>query len=166
MKRKLFCFLLAMIMMLAVVACGENTPPDTDEEKDAVYVLEYQAKTLKIDDEAASILASFGTPQFYQELSTCGKGDLDKLYQFGSVRIRTYQVDGCDYFSVIEIMDDLLKTKEGVTIGDTQKSVEQAYGEADEKTATAWIYHAKGMDLEFHFNESNAVKSIVYRGEN
>ena len=32
MKRKLFCFLLAMIMMLAVVACGENTPPDTDEE--------------------------------------------------------------------------------------------------------------------------------------
>ena len=63
-------------------------------------------------------------------------------------------------------MDDLIKTREGVAIGDTQDAVQNAYGEADEKTVGAWTYYAKGMDLEFHFHEDGTVKSIVYRGEN
>ena len=164
MKKRIVCVLFALMIIFNIVACTEESVDENGES--SAYTLDYQSQTIKIDGEANAIIAALGTPQLYEELPTCGKGDLDKLYQFGSIRIRTYQINGRDYFSVIEIMDDLIKTREGVAIGDTQDAVQNAYGEADEKTVGAWTYHAKGMDLEVYFNDSNLVKSIVYRGEN
>ena len=162
--KKLVCALLALIAIFTLFACGPQDDPQTQSK--AAFTLPYNGQTIKIDAKADGLVAAYGTPKQYQELPTCGKGDLDKLYDFGSVRIRTYQISGVDYVSVIELMDDLVTTAEGVAIGNAQDAVLTAYGEADQKTDTAWIYHATGMDLEFHFHSDHTIKSIVYRGEN
>lgn len=160
--KKIICILLALITLLAFSACTNET--DTPAEKS--YSLTYNGQTLKIDAKAEESLTALGAPKNYQELPTCGKGDLDKLYDFGSIRVRTYQLNGVDYISVIELMDDLVSTPEGLSIGSTQQKALDTYGEATKKTDLAWIYHATGMDLEIHFNADQTVKSIVYRGEN
>lgn len=162
--KKLVCALLALIAIFTLSACGAEDEPEAQTK--AAFSLPYNGQTIKIDAKADALISAYGTPKQYQELPTCGKGDLDKLYDFGSVRIRTYQISGVDYVSVIELMDDLVTTAEGVAIGSTQDAVLKAYGEADQKTDTAWIYRATGMDLEFHFHADQTVKSIVYRGEN
>ena len=164
--KKLICVLLTVVALLTFVACGgENGGENTSQTK-AAFTLSYNGQTVKIDAKADAVVSAWGEPKKYQELPTCGIGDLDKLYDYGSVRIRTYQVDGVDYISVIELMDDLVETAEGVAIGSGKDLVSQKYGTADKTTAVAWTYCAEGMDLEIHFNADDTVKSIVYRGKN
>ena len=159
--KKLLCLMMALLLLLSLSACGGEEPL----EKEA-YSLLYKGQTIKIDSAMSNYLNALGASAQYQEMPTCGKGDLDKLYDYGSIRLRTYQINGVDYISVIELMDDLVQTTEGLSIGDAQQKVSEIYGVADRTTASAWIYETKGMDLEFHFHADNTVKSIVYRGEN
>ncbi|MFQ7395875.1 MAG: hypothetical protein ACLRMX_12725 [Lachnospira eligens] len=52
---------------------------------------------------------------------------MDKFYYYDSVTLQGYQKDGNDKLYSITLMDDAVKTKEGVRIGDKKDKVVSAY---------------------------------------
>ncbi len=171
--KKMICMILAMLSILCLTACpAEETPAPQ-----SLYAFAYQGQELAVHAEAEAVIAALGTPQAYSEIAPCGRGDLDKIYHFGSFTVQTYRENGKDYISVIDLRDDLVGTKEGISVGDTQQAVLGAYGEPTSKkqgTTEIWSYasgaktdNADGMDLEFYFHPSTGtVKEIVYRSWN
>lgn len=173
MMKKIACLLLIFTLMLCVSSCQEKQDPPTQN----IYSFVYEGQTLSVHSEAQAVLSALGAPLAYSEIPPCGRGDLDKSYQFGSFTVQTYQENGVDYFSVINLKDDLVATKEGVSIGNTQQRVLDTYGEPTSKkmgTMEIWSYASgekadgvNGMDLEFYFDvNTKTVKEIVYRSWN
>ena len=154
--KKILILTLALMMVLSIVACsGGNSGSKA-------YVFSYKGEDLKIDDKAQDVLDAIGTPLQSQELGTCGIGDKDKLFVYQDFRVETYQMKGVDYFYRISLLTDQVSTKEGVSIGDNEAKVLDAYGDPDKRDTGVFTYEAKGMNLLIHFDANSTVKSIVY----
>lgn len=154
--KKILILTLALLMILPLAACEGGSSGGK------AYVFSYNGEDLKIDDKAQDVLDAIGTPLQSQELGTCGIGDKDKLFVYRDFRVETYQMKGVDYFYRISLLTDQVSTKEGVSIGDGEKAVLDAYGEPDRRDTTVFTYEAKGMNLLIHFDSNSTVKSIVY----
>ena len=159
MMKKLLCLVLALTALLCAVACKEKEPEETPK---AAYTLVYNGQELAIDAAAKAVIDAigFGAPA---TVPTCGIGDLDRLYlsNGGGLQVRTYELQGVEYFYTIMILDDNVATKEGVAIGDSAEKVKSTYGEPSRQDSAAYIYSAGGMTLTF-FLEEETVNKIVY----
>lgn len=171
--KKIACLLFTVVLLLCMASCTEKQDPPAQN----IYTFAYAGQNIAVHGEAQGILSALGSPIAYSEIPPCGRGDLDKIYQFGSFTVQTYQENGVDYFSVINLKDDLVATKEGVSIGNSQQKVLEIYGEPSSKkmgTTEIWSYASgekadgvNGMDLEFYFDiNTKTVKEIVYRSWN
>ena len=156
--KKILCLILAIAALICVVGCKENQPAD---EK-AAYTFVYNGQSFAIDGAAKSVIDAIGFSA-PSPVPTCGIGDMDRLYlsEGGGLQVRTYELDGVEYFYTIMILSDSVSTKEGIAIGDSQQKVIDTYGEPTQKDAAAYIYSAKGMTLTF-FLQNEMVNKIVY----
>lgn len=130
--KKLLTFLLAVLMLANLCACGDDSADPTEApgptpSKDG-FVFVYKGQELRIHADFAPILAALGEPTRYTESASCAFEGLDKQYYYGNIYIDTYPVGDKDYIYDFWFADDSLQTAEGIYIGATKAQVEAAYG--------------------------------------
>lgn len=135
----------------------ENKPDNTAKG----YVFEYNGVTIGMDMEAASLVEALGEPASYFEAPSCAFEGLDKMYTYGSFELDTYELDGKDYVSGILFKDDLVATKEGVSLFMTKEDMTKAYGEDYTEEHGMVVYEKDGMKIKFILTDDE-ITSIEY----
>lgn len=125
------------------------------------YVFEYNGVTVGIDMEAAPIIEALGEAESYFEAASCAFDGLDKTYTYASFEIDTYEIDGKDYVSCIYFRDDMIETKEGISLFMTKEDMVAAYGENYTEEFGMLVYEKDGMKLKFILTEDE-ITSIEY----
>jgi len=167
--KKIFALVLAFAAALALVACGggeqqsAETTAVSDQTKAATadeFVFKSGDVEIAMNAPAADIISALGEPISYFESESCAFKGLDKTYTYTNFVIYTYPKDGVDYILEVSILNDLVKTAEGISIGDTAEMVKMAYGEA-ELDGTSYSYTKGESGLLFIMTDEK-VSSIQY----
>lgn len=168
---------LAMVSAFVLTACGndetttevpkENEVVETETETETEttvkgYVFETDGITIAIDMDMAEVVEALGEPASYFEAASCAFEGLDKTYTYGSYQITTYPQDEKDYISSILFKDDMVTTKEGVSLFMSEQDMIDAYGEDSTEINGATVYEKDGMRLAF-IVENGEIVSIEYQ---
>lgn len=132
------------------------------EQQLSGYVFEYQGICMAMDMEAAEVIKALGEPLSYFEAASCAFEGLDKIYNYGSFELDTYERNGKDYISGIYFRDDLIATKEGISLYMPEMELWNIYGETGKNESGAVVYEKDGMKLCFLVKDG-AITSIEYR---
>lgn len=157
--KKLSAILLALMLVLSMAACGEETP-EQPETKDN-YVFTYFGTEIMIDVEATDIVADLGTPKNYTEETSCAFEGLDKTYFYGSFYLSTYPMGDKDFVYSVWFADDSVATAEGIRIGSTKAQVESAYGTAGFNGSNAFVM-TKGDSTLTIILKDGEVSDVIY----
>lgn len=176
MKKNLLVLFLALVMLLALTACGgagdqveekpqqpeasqDNEQPNATEE-DGTYVFVSGDAVVGVNADMADVLAALGEPVSYFEAESCAFHGLDKTYTYGGFIITTRPDGEKDFVNSILLTDDSVTTKEGVYIGSAKADVIAAYGETEDMGVL--LAYTKG-DCTLNFiMENDKVSSIEY----
>lgn len=115
-----------------------------------------------MDADAAPIIEQLGEPDSYFEAPGCAFEGIDKMYTYGGLEVDTYPIEDKDYISSVIFKDDTLTTTEGIGIGDSVSSLEEAYGTQWGDEDGMMVYEKDGMKLCFIVAEDSVI-SVEYR---
>lgn len=125
------------------------------------YVFEYNGVSIGMDMEASAIIEALGEPEDYFEAPSCAFEGLDKTYTYSSFEMDTYELDGKDYISCIYFRDDMIETKEGISLFMTKEDMIATYGENYTEEFGMFVYEKEGMKLKFILT-NDEITSIEY----
>lgn len=179
MKKNVICSIIAA-SMLVLTACGgnetetgnpsesapvnqEQSGSDNQTQGAKGYVFASGSVTVGIDMDMAPIADALGEPASYFEAASCAFEGLDKTYNYGSYQITTYPQDDKDYVGAILFKDDMVATKEGISLFMTEQDMIDAYGEGSQVNGTT-VYEKDGMRLVF-IVEDGEITSIEYQSK-
>ncbi len=163
--------LLLIVSCLSLAACGtknnQGGAESTTEQKDLKqsYVFTYNGIDMEVNQDISLVIDKLGEPLNYYEATSCAFEGLDKIYTYASFQIDTFPKDGKDVIACIYFKDDVVKTKEGVSLYMSKSEMIKAYGEATETSGTAYIYRKGNGFLRFILNDSDEIISIEYQTE-
>lgn len=121
--KKITALVLAMLMTLALCACGGETPgteiggetgytPDYGE----LYFASGEVK-FGIMDPAQEVLDALGEPQGTFESDSCAYQGKDMFYYYDGFEVMVNDVDGVKRITGITVADDTVQTPQGLKIG-------------------------------------------------
>ena len=150
-----------MILCVGLTACGGSKGTDNgsttqqqSQNTSTGYVFTTNGVNIAIDEKVEDITSKLGTPK--------GAFDgMDKCWYYDSFTLQGYQKNGVDVVYSVTFMDDTVKTKEGIKIGDSKDKVTSAYGSSYKEENGQIKYESGNMVLSFAIKD-NAVTSIVY----
>ena len=145
-----------------VVEVSTEGQTEQAAEKYKGYTFTYKDVIIEMDADAAPIIEKLGKPDSYFEAPSCAFEGIDKMYAYGGLEVDTYPTDDKDYISAVIFKDDTLTTTEGIGIGDSVSSLEEAYGTKWNDEDGMMVYEKDGMKLCF-IVEEDAVISVEYR---
>jgi len=182
---KAVCGMLVCVA-LGLTGCGEDektiggsTPQSTsqqtaetaaqaqDDQTEAVaetvtgYYFQSGEVQIAPNMDMAGILAALGESSSYYEAASCAFEGLDKIYTYSGFEIDTYPRGEKDCISSVILKDDTVSTVEGISIGASEESVREAYGEPDEDAEGTLVYLKEDTKLVFVVN-GGSVASIEY----
>ena len=163
MLRRFPCAILIFCMLCGTLVLASCTPTEpSDDRKNYVFVK--GDVTVRISDDAESVLDALGTPRQYSESPSCLFDGLDKVYVYGGFRIQTYPDGTIERIYSVELLDDSVATPEGIAIGSARADVIEVYGSEMRETASALIYTdaANGIELMFSIRDGR-VTNIQYK---
>lgn len=177
MKRKFLLLVLAVLMVVTLCACGPNGDPSTSENPDSTadpsgstttangYGFQVTGSngtvTLYADMDFSTVVSALGDHANYFEAPSCAFNGLDKIYTYSNFEVHTYPDGKADRISMILILNDLVSTPEGISIGSTQAEMENAYGTGYTQSGSAYTYTKDNMKLTFLITEGS-ITSIEY----
>ena len=137
-----------MILCVGLTACGGSKGTDNgsttqqqSQNTSTGYVFTTNGVNIAIDEKVEDITS--------------------KLWYYDSFTLQGYQKNGVDVVYSVTFMDDTVKTKEGIKIGDSKDKVTSAYGSSYKEENGQIKYESGNMVLSFAIKD-NAVTSIVY----
>ena len=147
---------LALVLVLAAFAAGLASCDSGAGNTGVDYTVTAGGVTLRPDLAMDGVLASITESHTYSESSACPPFDgKEKLYDFTSVKITTYEKNGKDYIMGIFLKDDSVNVS-GVSIGSSVEDMKTALGESYEEAGIGtYVYTAK---------DGSALKCIVKNG--
>jgi len=127
------------------------------------YIITFDNNTdAEVTGYMENITSKLGTPKGgYYEAKSCAFDGMDKFWYYDSFTLQGYQKNGVDVVYSVTFMDDTVKTKEGIKIGDSKDKVTSAYGSSYKEENGQIKYESGNMVLSFAIKD-NAVTSIVY----
>ena len=169
--KRLIAILALLCMMFSLVACDNGTNSGTEikgttpnvgnpGDPDAYYFT-YNGTDIRLNGDMEVILKALGEPKKYTEETSCAFEGLDKTYTYDSFVIQTYPSGEKDYVYAFWFLDDLVKTPEGIKIGDTQAAVETAYGTENYNGRNAYIFKMKNYSMTVILTDGT-VSSVQY----
>ncbi len=172
MKKRLLSLILA-ISCICMCACqgagsgnsgtgnnqGNSNPSDN---KEASFVFVYDGMELSVNEEIESVIAKLGEPISYYEAASCAFEGLDKIYTYSSFQLDTYPQNGKDMLASIYFKDDLVKTKEGISLYMTMDDMVKTYGKATIVNDNVYIYEKGNGCLKFIIKDGEII-SIEYQ---
>jgi len=176
-KKQTGLLLMVFVVLAFGMGCGEenaiNEVPtvtvkpvqkqeEVPEEQPKGYLFEYKGVCIAMDMEADEIIRELGEPISCFEATSCVFDGTDKIYNYGSFELDTYELNGKDYISCIYFRDDLVTTREGISLFMSRDELFAAYGERDIAQNGEYIYEKDSMQLRFLIKEGE-ITSIEYR---
>ena len=171
MKKFLCVLLIAALSVFALTACGGggNKPSETGESQQSQpaakdgYTFSYKDVELAVGAEfTADMLNALGEPKNYTEQTSCYFQGLDKTYYFGSFYLYVGAPENApEYVMAIELVDDTVATKEGLSIGDGKDKVESLYGAEGFNGSNQYTVTNGNMNLIIQLS-GDKVSSIQY----
>jgi len=165
--------LTVLLAMLALSACGQPTSSNTtapttgttagstETTAPAGYTFVFKNTPLPIGSAAKPILDTLGEPINFFESPSCAYQGMDRIYTYAGIEITTYTEGETDYVYSVAIIDDSVRTPEGVSLGASADDVKKAYGSDFAETTNQLMYRQGDTDLKFVFAEGDLV-SIEY----
>ncbi len=129
------------------------------EISESSYKVEFEGKDLTPD--AVFTQADFGEPQQFSEIPSCAFEGTDKVYNYGSFEVTTYQDGDQEKVYSVYFIDDQIATPEGVKIADDISAMTNAYGENYVQNESQYVYTSGNVELEF-LVENDIITSITY----
>lgn len=143
---------------------GREEESGKDTLNGYLFEVEKDGKTVSVsvDNDMKGILEKLGEAASYFESPSCAfEGLIDKTYTYEHFRIETYPDGDKDRVMAVVFLDDIMETKEGITIGMTKEDMEKAYGtEYEEKDGMA-VYTKDGKHLSFLVRDGK-IESVQY----
>ena len=145
--KKLIAILAIFCLVLSFAACAQpqstenvGTTPNMGNPGDpnAPHFM-YNGTKIALNGDMQVILNALGEPKSYSESASCAFEGLDKTYIYDSFVIETYPDGEHDYVYRFWFMDDMVKTAEGIKIGDSSDAVAAAYGAENYNGRNAYI---------------------------
>lgn len=167
--KKIIALLAVLCMVFGLVACStpqnteiKGTTPDAGNPGDPeAYYFTHKGTEIRLNGDMEVVLNALGEPKKYTEETSCAFEGLDKTYTYDSFVIQTYPRGEKDYIYAFWFLDDLVKTPEGIKIGDTQAAVEAAYGADAYNGRNAYIFKLKNYTATVILTDG-VVSSIQY----
>lgn len=121
--KKITALVLAMLMTLALCACGGDAPSGAETGKDdyspdygELYFASGEVK-FGIMDPAQEVLDALGEPQGTFESDSCAYQGKDMFYYYDGFEVMVNDVDGTLRITGITLADDTVSNPQGVKIG-------------------------------------------------
>lgn len=165
--KKLICIVLALVCVLGLVACTDNsgngtTKPTTgDKNTPKGYLFTYNGTQFGVDMAMEGVLTKLGQPDDKLTSASCAFGGNDTVYYYDSIEISTNDELGYERIYSIYLKDDLVSTEKNICVGATADEVKTAYGEPTATAANGLTYEKDGMTLKFNLKDGS-VSSILY----
>ena len=170
MKRKSFAAMCIMTACFAMTACGNSSQNTTaggvnnesQMENGSKYVFETSGYSVKVNAKISECLEKLGEPKGgTYEVKSCAFDGMDKFYYYGAYTIQGYQKDNEDLVYSVTFMDDTVKTKEGVRLGDSKDKMTSAYGSSFNQDGEQYIYTSGNTKLIFVI-KNDVIENIMY----
>ena len=147
-------------------AYADNTPKPTltpgakaPEAKTDGYAFVYGGVSLYMDAGADVLKMLSGCMSVY-EAPSCAFEGMDRVYDYGSFEVDTYEIAGLEYISAILFKDDLAETAEGAYIGISEGELASLYNDGI-RDGNSLTFEKGGMRLRF-FLANGEVSQIQY----
>ena len=112
--------------------------------------------------EVAAVIDALGEPASYYEVPSCAFEGLEKIYDYTSFEITTYETDDVDYIANIYLKDDLVETPEGLSLFMTSADLTNTYGDDYQAAEGQYIYTKDDTKLIVIVNSDLEILSIQY----
>ena len=140
---------------------GENAGNEKCEDG---FVFIYNGVKVYIGDYIENILAETGTPTDYYESESCTSDGMMKTYCYGGgLEISSYAKTETDEYRIfmVNLMDDVNSTAEGLYIGQTVDDMIRIYGNEYEEIFGSYKYIKNGTGLSFDV-DGDIITAISY----
>ncbi|MBE6548161.1 MAG: hypothetical protein E7667_04705 [Ruminococcaceae bacterium] len=147
----------AIISVMMLVGCAK----ETEKPEGDVYVLNVGDVEISPGGEASLIIEKLGKPAFLsREKAGCGSNEIVCVYEYGSFKIKTVNINNRELIDTVTVTDDMLRTSKGITIGSQRKEVISAYGEDFLEYPTGIAYQKGRTTLNFSIKDDRVV--LIY----
>ena len=149
MKKNIFRILTAVLMVAVVLsAFAACTQKETGNEKDTenFYAIRYNGTEIALDADAKSVVKKIGEPSAKQNTGNCGDHGETVRYDYSGFEMVVVEYKSGAKVDEIEILNDLVETSKGITIGSSESAVKAAYGEPSRTDGKA-LFYEKGNKL-------------------
>lgn len=179
--KKLFAILLALTLVLAFAACGEDTPATTDPQAGTQPQLPPQptygtaatnpveTKTFAFTFEGVQLIpgAVFDASALPQaagvsQVPSCAFEGTDNAYNYETFELTAYNDGSGEVIYSIYLLDPNTPTDEGLYLGDDFAQATMFYGDEYEENGTQ-ITYTRGTTQLILILQDNVVTSIEYR---
>ena len=149
-----------LIIMTGCAAPVKEDDPGISAEEEAYY-FETDSVSIRMGEDADTLNAYLDQAQNVYELPLCGMVGKQITYDLGHYELDVIKTEEyCKIYSVV-FKDDIITTKEGCYIGDSEENVIGTYGEPDERDEYS-IEYIKGSSRLVFILEDGYVRSIQY----
>lgn len=158
--RTLSLFLAALTLTLCLAACGGGS-------SDGLVFKTNSGVEVVIGASADATIEKLGNWVSQNSSPSCGGFDgLDYIYTYSGFRVSTTPSASGDIVCKVELIDDSVKTPEGLSIGMSRADAEEAMkGKGTPETVgDNLVYSADGVKLQVVFRDG-AVTGIIYVAE-
>ena len=126
------------------------------------YVFSHNGVDFTVDMEANGVITALGEPASYYEVPSCAFEGMEKIYDYTSFEITTYEVEDVDYIANIYLKDDLVETPEGISLYMTSADLTEAYGDNYTVAEGQYVYAKDNTKLIVIVNPDLEIISIQY----
>lgn len=126
------------------------------------YVFSHNGVDFTVDMEANGVITALGEPASYYEVPSCAFEGMEKIYDYTSFEITTYEVEDVDYIANIYLKDDLVETPEGISLYMTSADLTEAYGDNYTVAEGQYVYTKDNTKLIVIVNPDLEIISIQY----
>jgi hypothetical protein len=130
------------------------------EAKTEGWIFSFEGVDVAMDAAAKELIEKMPEYESVYEAPSCAFEGMDRVYNYGSFEINTYEVSGTEYISAVIFKDDLAETQEGAYIGMSLNEMEAIYGIGKEE-GNGLVYEKGGMKLRF-FLKGGQITQIQY----
>lgn len=166
--KKLFSIVSVLVLCLSLASCGGSDKDTASDASSTVggssegYVFTANGVDIRVGDVADGVIAKLGSDYTYTEEASCFfEGSTDKNYTYANFSVTTSN-NGSDFICYVKLLNDLVKTPEGIAIGDSADDVTAKYGDGFTESGSYRVYKKGNMSLKFQLAD-NEVTSVIYQ---